>query len=152
MSRKKTLPSIAKPFAHVHSTLATLGFTKSPALSGVVYELSFRDPSSSREYPFRLYAQTQDNGLTHINLNEATFAGKGEVPAAITGAAREILVDIADYLDTSPSKTKFLPVETAMNGHMASNEEEVRRLGRSMAKLPTNAKIRAGGMHPDPVQ
>ncbi|WP_159881953.1 hypothetical protein [Paenibacillus puerhi] len=142
MTRKKTLPSIAKPFSHVHSTLAALGFTKSSAQTGVVYELSFRDPSSSRKYPFRLFAQTQDNGLTHINLNEASFAGKGEVPAAITGAAQEILVDIADYLDTSPSQTKFMPVEAALNGTMAGEEAEMNRLGRSMAKIPANTQIR----------
>ncbi|MEK8130676.1 hypothetical protein WMW72_22470 [Paenibacillus filicis] len=152
MSRRKTLPSIAKPFAHVHRTLATLGFTQSSAPTGVVYELSFRDPSSSRIYPFRLYARTQDNGLTHINLNEASFAGKGEIPAAIAGAADEILVDIADYMDTGSFQTSSQPAQSPMNGRMASNEAEVKRLGRSMANMRTSAQVRESGMSPDPLQ
>jgi hypothetical protein len=151
MSRKKTLPSIAKPFAHVHRTLATLGFTQSSAPVGVVYELSFRDPSSSRIYPFRLYARTQDNGLTRVDLNEAEFVGKGDVPAAISGAADEILVDIADYLDAGSAKTNTVSIDKAMNGRMASNEAEVRRLGRSMASMRTNTQVSASGMSPDPL-
>ncbi len=103
---KKTLPSIAKPFAHVHSMLAVVGFTESSAKEGTVYELSFRDPVTLKEYPFRVYAHTLENGMTHINLNEAAFAARGYVPDSVADAADDIMLDLAQYLENGPVKKK----------------------------------------------
>lgn len=154
MSRKKTLPSIAKPFAHVHSMLAVVGFTESSAKEGTVYELSFRDPVTLKEYPFRVYAHTLENGMTHINLNEAAFAARGYVPDPVADAADDIMLDLAQYLENGPVKKKSAStsIEHAMNGQMAGNEEDIKRLGHVMAKMPTNAQVRENGMIPDPIQ
>ncbi|SCW62145.1 hypothetical protein SAMN04487970_102134 [Paenibacillus tianmuensis] len=71
MTRKKTLPSITKPFSHVHATLKTMGFTELPSREGSTYELTFRDSASLQEYPYRIYTHTQENGQTRVDLNEA---------------------------------------------------------------------------------
>lgn len=153
LSRKKPLPSITKPFSHVHSTLSALGFTeKSTALEGTQYELKFRDPATLREYPFRLYTHTSENGQTLVNLAEAGFQNQEEVPGYAHVAADQIMCELIQYLHNEKAKVRSTPIQEAMNGRMATNEAEVRRLGKSMSGYPTNAQVRESGLIPDPIQ
>ncbi|MNY78764.1 hypothetical protein D3C86_2191500 [compost metagenome] len=49
-------------------------------------------------------------------------------------------------------KLASTPIEEAMNGRMANNEAEVKRLGKEMANMPTNSQLLENGMVPDPIQ
>lgn len=151
MPSKKTLPTITKPFAHVHSTLTAMGFKEKNARDGCQYELIFRDTATKKEYPFCLNTHTQENGQTRVDLGSAGFVCKETIPDTVAAAAHEILVELQQYLENGPAKAKAAPIDEAMNT-MANNEEEVKRLGRTMAKLPTNSQVRQSGMIPDPVQ
>ncbi|MBP1153405.1 MULTISPECIES: hypothetical protein [unclassified Paenibacillus] len=151
MTRKKTLPTITKPFAHVHNILSTMGFKETGSRDGCKYELMFRDPVTTKEYPFCLNTLTVENGQTQVDLNSAGFICKEPVPESVSAAADEILSELQQYLENGPAKIKSAPIDQAMNT-MANNEEEVKRLGKSMAKLPTNTQVRQSGMIPDPVQ
>ncbi|MCZ8514541.1 hypothetical protein O9H85_19360 [Paenibacillus filicis] len=149
MSRKKTLPSISKPFAHVHSTLSALGFCEQSSREGTQYELTFRDPATLQEYPFRVYTHTQENGTTLVNLAEAGFLTES-VPDAAKDAAKQVMSELLQYLEND--RPKLTPIHEAMNGRMASNEAEVIKLGKSMNNYPTNSQLLEIGMVPDPMQ
>ncbi|KPV55737.1 hypothetical protein QJ48_31560 [Paenibacillus sp. A3] len=155
MTRKKTLPSITKPFSHVHATLKTMGFTELPSREGSTYELTFRDSASLLEFPYRIYTHTQENGQTRVDLNEAGFVAQQNIPVSAAAAAQEMLAELQQYMEYGPAKTKpteSTPIGKAMNGKMANNEKEVRQLGKVMASLPTNSQVMEKGMMPDPMQ
>ncbi|MFE5322520.1 hypothetical protein ACFQ88_27955 [Paenibacillus sp. NPDC056579] len=152
MTRKKQMHLITRPFAHVHNTLTTLGFAEKPTRDGCVYELIFRDPVTLREYLYQLPTQTASNGLTIVHLHEACFVDKVEVPFGAVEAAVQMMAEVEQYLSNHEPKLASTPIEEAMNGRMANNEAEVRRLGKEMANMPTNSQLLENGMVPDPIQ
>lgn len=152
MNRKKLAQTLIQPFAHVHSTLTALGFVQIDSRRGSVYELLFRDPVTDKEYPYRLFAHTHDNGRMSIDLDEACFVGKEEAPQAAQAAADEILAELVQYLENGPGRPRCTSLSDTMNGRMANNEAEVKRLGKTMAGMPTNTELKKSGMIPDPIQ
>ena len=152
MNRRKTLPTITKPFAHVHSTLTALGFSEMPCKEGTLYELTFHDASTLQQYPYRIPTQTMENGQTEVHLPEAGFCGKQTVPESAEAAAAELLVEVHQYLVNRQDKEPSPPIDQVMNGKMANNEAEVRKLGKVMASIPTNSELRKNGLVPDPIQ
>ncbi|MGF7034497.1 hypothetical protein J2T17_005448 [Paenibacillus mucilaginosus] len=152
MTRKRTLPTIMKPFSQVHRTLTTLGFSQVSLREGTAYEIKFRDHASLKEYPYRMYTYTQENGQTLIDLREAGFAVPGDVPMSVEMAAEQVMSEVVQYLEGTAGRSRLTPIDRALNGMMATNEEEVKRLGKSMARVQTNAKLLQAGLIPDPIQ
>jgi hypothetical protein len=151
MNSRKTLPTMIKPFAHVHSTLSALGFRVAPSCEGCLYELLFRDPLTQREYAYRLPTYTQEDGQTFVPLGDAGFQAEEAVPIEAKEAARDMLTELIAYLSNEPRKRRPLLSHT-MNGRMTGSEAEVVRLGKVMASIPTNSEVQASGMVPDPIQ
>jgi hypothetical protein len=152
MSRKKPPQLIRKPFTHVHDTLAALGFTDTTTSDGCVYEITFRDPLSSKEYVYRLPTKTVDNGETVVYLHEADFTDTTNIPDSAVESAKQMLSEIEQYLSSHEKKPVGTPIEKAMNGRMATTEAELKQLGKEMDKMPTNAQVIKSGMVPDPIQ
>ncbi|MDQ1911032.1 hypothetical protein RAC89_11275 [Paenibacillus sp. GD4] len=151
MNTRKTLPTMTKPFAHVHSTLTALGFTEAPCREGCLYEILFRDPLTQQQYPFRILTQTRDDGQTEVHLGQAGFHSKDNVPSEAEEAAKEMLGELVAYLANDPGKRRKRSLQHTMNS-MASSEEDVVRLGKVMSNMPTNSQVRESGMVPDPIQ
>lgn len=151
MNSRKTLPTMTKPFAHVHSTLSALGFHVAPSREGCLYELLFRDPLTERAYAYRLPTYTQEDGQTVVPLGEAGFHAEEYVPMEAQNAAREMLTELIAYLANEPKKRRA-GLRNTMNGRMTGTDAELVRLGKVMASMPTNSEVRASGMVPDPIQ
>jgi hypothetical protein len=151
MTRKKTPLLIEKPFTHVHTTLTALGFTETLAPEGAVYEIKFSDPVSSRYYLYRLPTRTAENGQTVVHLHEADFADKIIIPDSVAETASQMMREVGQYL-SSHEKPAGTPIDTAMNGRMATTTAELKRLGKEMAKMPTNSQLLENGLVPDPIQ
>lgn len=152
MTRKKQMHLITRPFAHVHNTLTTLGFTEKTMREGCVYELTFRDPITSKEYLYHLPTQTASNGLTIVHMHEACFVDKVEIPFGAVEAAFQMMTEVEQYLSNHEPRMASTPIDEAMNGRMANTEAEVKRLGKEMANMPTNSQLIENGMVPDPIQ
>ncbi|CAG7653149.1 hypothetical protein ACFQI7_30870 [Paenibacillus allorhizosphaerae] len=152
MNRKRTLPTITKPFTHVHNTLTALGFSETPCREGTLYELTFHDPATLKQYPYRIPTQTKENGQTEVQLPEAGFCGKQFVPESAEAAAVELLTEVQQYLENGQEKKAAPSIDQVMNGKMANNEAEVKKLGKVMASIPTNSELRKNGLVPDPIQ
>lgn len=152
MIGKKLAQPLIQPFAYVHSTLTALGFVQIDSRRGSVYELLFRDPVTDKQYCYRLFAHTHGNGKMSIDLDEAGFVGKEEAPPAAQAAACEMLAELVQYLENGPDRRRLASLSDTMNGRMANNEVEVKRLGKMMAGIPTNTELRKSGMIPDPIQ
>ncbi|MCZ8522912.1 MULTISPECIES: hypothetical protein [Paenibacillus] len=152
MTRKRTLPTIMKPFSQVHSTLTALGFSQISLREGAAYEIKFRDPATLKEYPYRLYTYTQENGQTLIDVGEAGFVTPGGVPMSAEVSAEQVMSEVLQYLEGTAAKRKSTPIDRALNGMMATNEEEVKKLGKSMVRVQTNAQLIEAGLIPDPIQ
>jgi len=152
MTRKKQMHLITRPFNHVHNTLTMLGFTGRTTRDGCVYELSFRDPITSQQYLYQLPTKTATNGLTVVHVHEACFVDKVDIPLSAAEAAVLMMAEVEQYLASHEPKPSSTPIEEAMNGRMANNEAEVKRLGKEMANMPTNSQVMENGMVPDPIQ
>ncbi|TDF92128.1 hypothetical protein [Paenibacillus piri] len=153
MTRKKTYRTVTRPFNHVHSTLTALGFTQTATKDGCCYALTFRDPRTDQQYMFGIPTRTADNGWTEVLLHEAAFKDKGEIPSSAMEIAVSVMMETKQYLSSHEPKPASIPIEIAQNGRMASNNaSELKRLGKEMANMPTNAQVIENGMVPDPIQ
>ncbi|OXM83223.1 hypothetical protein [Paenibacillus rigui] len=152
MTRKKQIHLITRPFAHVHYTLTALGFTEIPRKDGSSYELSFRDPMTLKQYTYRLPTQTAKNGLTVVHIHSACFTNKEEIPHGAMEAAAQVMAEVEQYLSSHEPKLASRPIQKTMNGRMATTEEELKRLGKEMARMPTNSQLIENGQVPDPIQ
>jgi hypothetical protein len=152
MSRKKTPQLIKKPFTHVHNTLTTLGFTEISAPECCMYEIILRDPMSNKAYVFQLPTKTTDNGHAVVYLHEADFKDQTNIPDSAVAVARQMMSEVEQYLSSYEKKQAGTPIDKATNGRMATTEAELKRLGKEMNKMPTNAQVIQSGMVPDPIQ
>ncbi|GAA4833649.1 hypothetical protein GCM10023310_08830 [Paenibacillus vulneris] len=152
MTRKKQMHLITRPFSHVHNILTALGFAERAQRDGCVYEIMFRDPITLKDYLYQLPAQTATNGLTIVHLHKACFKDGGDIPLSAIEAAAQMMAEVEQYLASHEPKEAGKPIEEAMNGRMANNEEEVKRLGKEMASMPTNSQVMKSGLVPDPIQ
>lgn len=152
MSRKKTPHLIKKPFTHVHDTLTTLGFAELSPPECCLYEIIFRDPLSTKEYVFQLPTQTVDNGDTVVYLHEADFKDQTNIPDSAVESAKQMMLEVEQYLSSHEKKQAGASIDKVMNGRMASTEAELKQLGKEMSKMPTNAQVIESGMVPDPIQ
>ncbi|MFH5186794.1 hypothetical protein ACHHV8_31730 [Paenibacillus sp. TAB 01] len=152
MTRKKQTHLITRPFAHVHDTLTALGFSEIPNKDGSVYELTFRDPLTLKEYIYRIPTHTAPNGLTVVHMHNACFVNKEDIPLGAIEAAAQMMREVEQYLSSHEPKVASTPIDKAMNGRMANNEKEMKRLGNEMAKMPTNSQLLENGQVPDPIQ
>ncbi|WP_282938311.1 hypothetical protein [Paenibacillus sp. RC67] len=152
MTRKKQMHLITRPFSHVHNILTALGFTERTQRDGCVYELTFRDPITLQDYLYQLPTKTASNGLTIVHLHKACFRDKVEIPLSAIEAATQMMAEVEQYLSSHVPKPSSAPIDETMNGRMANTEEEVKKLGKEMASMPTNSQVMENGMVPDPIQ
>ncbi|WP_281883705.1 hypothetical protein [Paenibacillus sp. YYML68] len=152
MFRSLTMPSLIKPFAFVHRTLASFGFTQSSTSLGVVYSCTFRDPATRQSYVLMLPTSTEEKGQTCIRFSEARLTGIEPIPTEVRDAVDDIMRELVQYLQNDTRSARPEAELESMNGYMANNEEELKRLGKVMSSMPTNSQLVKNGLVPDPMQ
>lgn len=100
-------------------------------------------------YPLILTTLTCDQGDTIVKFEEADFPGGESVPRSIRKAALDKLFEL-EQMFFAESQTKGL--ETAKNGSMAPDEQEMKKLGNEMKNMKTNTQLMDKDIVPDPVQ
>jgi hypothetical protein len=146
MRKHKRFLCITRPFAHVHDTMTTLGFTPAGARPDCDYSMMFHDPVTRSSYLLHIPATHLRNGDVTVELGRADFTGTRQIPVTVLATAEDLLLEMSDYL-RNESDTK----ELAVMNTMAPNENELKRLGKEMANMPTNSHWIENGYVPDPI-
>jgi hypothetical protein len=99
-----------------------------------------------------LPTKTVDKGSSVVYLHEADFKDQAAVPSSAVESAKQMMLEVEQYLSSHENKQAGAPIGKAMNGRMATTEDELKQLGKEMSKMPTNAQVIKSGMVPDPIQ
>ena len=64
----------------------------------------------------------------------------------------EDLSTVKEHERFDKKKRSDEPIDEVMNGSMAPNMEEIKRLGKDMEKVKTEKELKEEGLVPDPIQ
>ncbi|HEY2421497.1 MAG TPA: hypothetical protein VGI04_08780 [Neobacillus sp.] len=139
--------------SRVHSILISQGFTKIGFGQSVTYRATLRDSSTESVYWLEIPVDEYHKGPNEARLGKPLLYGEERIPNPVREAAESKVLEIADYLKNSIGKrVDHLSKKIQHNSRMAHTEEEMKRLGKEMESLQTNAELYSAGWTPDPLQ
>ncbi|MDF2722465.1 MAG: hypothetical protein K0Q59_2140 [Paenibacillus sp.] len=133
----------------VYKKLNELGLERIAYTERTVYKLNIVDELTNVDYPLILTTHSYDQNDILVRFEEAAFGNGGIVPRSIRIAALSKLFELEQMFSSASSQA---PPESATNGSMAPNEQEIKKLGNEMKNMKTNTELMDEGIIPDPIQ
>jgi cell division GTPase FtsZ len=152
--KAKALVSENMPFTDIHSMMTEQGFSMMGIGESVKYRASLRDSSTESIYYLEIPVERYLEDPDQAKLGKPFLFGDEErIPIPVREAADSKLKEMADYLKNNVVNIDDYRLDMSEpNGSMASDEDEVKQLGKEMESLKTNKEVSEEGEVPDPVQ
>lgn len=152
--KAKALVSENMPFTDIHSMMTEQGFSMMGIGESVKYRAALRDSSTESIYYLEIPVERYLEDPDQAKLGKPFLFGDEErIPIPVREAADSKLKEMADYLKNNVVNIDdYRSDMSEPNGSMASDEDEVKQLGKEMESLKTNKEVSEEGEVPDPVQ
>jgi hypothetical protein len=152
MHISKILPNMKTSFAKADQIFRFQGFRKTGRQEALIYRGKLRDAATQSEYYLNIAVRKQVDEQGTMRIGSVYFDRTRRIPLTIMEAAKSKLAEMADYLYDIRERHDRVEENADLNGRMAPNNREIKRLGREMEHMKTNSQITDEGRIPDPIQ